>query len=336
VTIVKLVPEGTHVYPGDTVCILEASQVENNYLNALNELEIAKKEYRKTVENLALETLLLESQVKTIETSAQISRLDSVQSDFSSESTRRIIELEIQIAELEKEKIKNKLRFLQEINKSELNRLKLIIDQAQNDVNRAKASLDKLTITAQKEGLVLLSRHWPSGNLLVEGDIVWDRRSLLTIPDLSTLQAKLVVSESHYKRILPAQKVNIQVDAFPDVALTGKIHRKRGGGKKVQKDSQVKVYEISVKLDTIPQVLQPGLSLSCDVFIEEIRDTIAVPLICVFDRDSLKVVYVRNRNKFIERKVTVAGHSSTMALIADGLKENEVISTYIPSSNKIQ
>jgi hypothetical protein len=336
VTILKLISEGTHVYPGDTVCILEASEVENKYLNALNELEIAKKEYNKSVENLALETLLLESQVKTIETSTQISRLDSVQSEFSSESTRRIIELEIQIAEVEKEKIKNKLRFLKEINKSELARLKLIIDQAQNDVDRAKSSLDKLTITTKKEGLVLLSKHWPSGNLLIEGDIVWDGYSLLTIPDLSTLQAKLVVSESHFKRILPDQKVNIQVDAFPDVTLTGKIHRKRGGGKRVKKKSPIKVYEISVKLDTVPKLLQPGLSLTCDVFIEDIPDTIAIPLICVFDQDSSKVVYVRNKNKFIERRVTVAEQSSTMTVICDGLEEKEVISTYIPSSNKIQ
>lgn len=334
--ILKIVPEGMYVFPGDTVCILEASEIESNYNNALNELEIARKEYSKAKEDLALQTLLLESQVKTIETSAQISELDSIQSKFSTESTRKIIELEIQIAEIEKEKINNKLRFLKKINESELNRLKLIIDQKQNDVNRAKIILDKLIITTNKEGIALLSRHWPSGNLLTEGDNVWDGRSLLTIPDLSSLQAKLVVSESNFKRILPEQKVILHVDAFPKVSLTGKIFRKMGGGKQVQQNSPIKEYEIAVKLDTLPVSLQPGFSLSCEVYIERIQDTIAVPLICLFDKDSTKVVYVKNKNKFIEREVTVAANSSTMALIAEGLKEEDVISTFMPSSNKIQ
>jgi hypothetical protein len=91
-----------------------------------------------------------------------------------------------------------------------------------------------------------------------------------------------------------------------------------------------------VKLDALPNSLQPGLSLSCEVYIEKIQDTIAVPLICLFDKDSTKVVYIKNKNKFIEREVTVAANSSTMALIAEGLKEEDVISTYLPSSNKIR
>ncbi len=334
--ILFIVPEGTFVFPGDTVCILEASEIDSRYSNALNELEIARKEYNKTIENLALETLLLESQVNTIEASTQISKLNSVQTEFSSESNRRIIELEIQIAEIEKEKIKNKLRFLKQINDSELAKQKLIIEQKQNDVNRAKDALDKLTITTNREGIALLSTHYSTGELLSEGDAVWDGRSLLNIPDLSSLQAKLVVSESDFKRILPKQVVAIDVDALPDVSMTGEIFRKSGGGKEIQRGSPIKKYEIIVKLDSMPASLKPGLSLSCEVFIEKITDTIAVPLICVFDRDSTKVVYIKNKNKFIERRVYVAGNSSTMALISEGLNEREEISTYKPSSNKIQ
>ena len=335
-TILYLTQDGQNVKPNDTLCILEAPEIEGNYTDALKELEIAKAEYNKSVENLALQTTLLESQAKSIETSAQISRLDSIQSEFTTASQRKIIDLEIQKAEIEKEKIENKLRFLKKINKSELAKLKLKIEQSQNSVNRAKEVLDKLVIIAKKEGIVVRVKSWATGENLNEGDIVWGGQPLLTIPELDKMQAKLTLCESDFKRISMDQKVVIHVDAFPNIEMNGKVFRKSGAGRPIEKKSPIKVFEAIVKIDTLTRLLQPGLSLTCDVYLEEIPDTITIPIISLFDEDSSKVVYVKDKDKFIVQKVTVATNSATTAVISKGLKVNDVISIYKPPLNKIK
>lgn len=335
-TITYLIEDGTMVKPGDTICILDAPEVETNYENALKDLEIAKTEYRKSLEDLNLQTLLLKSQVETIETTAKISKLDSLQQEFSSESSRKIIKLEIQKAELEKQKLENKLKFLKEIHQSELKKLNLKIKQNENNVDRNKDILDRLTITTQKNGIAMRSRSWSTGSLLKEGDIIWNGQPIVSIPDLSSMQANLVLSESNFKRVAKEQNIQLQVDAFPEIVLKGKIKKKMSGGRPIEKNSPIKVYDVIASIDSAPPKLQPGLNISTNVYIEELSDTITVPVTCVFESDSNKVVYVKNKNKYKEQIVEIATQSITQAVVSSGIKEHDIITTFKPPSNKIQ
>lgn len=329
-TILKLIPEGTYVNSGDTVCILEAPEIQNRYDNALKDLEIARIEYKKSVENLKLQYLLLESQVKTLEASAKISRLDSLQKAYVSESEREIIELEIEKAETEKQKLQDKLHFLKKINQSELRRLELKIKQSQNNVNRFGDLLKKLILTTPVGGMVEYANNRATGKKITEGDIIWGGRPILNIPDLSKMQARISVYEADYKRIMPNQKVIISVDAFPKLQLTGKITRKSPVGKPVQRDNPVKIFDIFASIDSLSSELQPGLSLTCQVISEEIHDTICIPLTSLFEADSTRYVFLKRKRKFIKQDVETGSESLTHVIITDGLKENDIISLVKP------
>lgn len=329
-TIVYLIPEGTVINAGDTVCILEASEIKSKYETALMDLEIAKLEYTKSVESLKLQFLLLESQVRTIDASARIASLDSIQASYVSESQQKIIGLEIQKAEIEKEKLQNKLKSLKEINESELRKLRLKIDQAQNNANREKESLDKMVMTSGTGGIVEYAINWATNKKMAEGDITWTGQAIVSIPDISGYRARLVVNESNYKRIAPGQKVLMQVDAIPGSKIAGKIIRKSAGGKSITRNSQVKIYDIYASVDSIDSRFQPGLSLTGTVLIEELKDTLVIPLSALFEQDSIKYVYLKHGKKFKKQTVYTKTHSSTMAVIDSGLSENDIISVTKP------
>jgi HlyD family secretion protein len=329
-TVLYLVPEGSKVSKGDTVCILEAPEIQNKYETSLNELEIAKTQYNKTFESLQLQYLLLKSQVQTIEASAKISELNSLQKEFVSESDRKIIELEIQKSEVEKQKLQFKLKSLKVINESELTKMKLKIDQSRNNVNRAKDVLSNLYITTPVEGLVEYIKQRHTGKKIGEGDIVWGNMPLINIPDISKMKAKLTVSESDYKRIMPGQDINFTIDAFPDIRLNGKIERKSAAGHAVQRKSPVKVFDIYASVDSVNMSLQPGLSLSGEVIAENIKDTICIPLTSLFENDTVKFVYLKKNKKYRKHEVEVGQQSSTHIIVTHGLKENDIISLIAP------
>ena len=329
-TIVYLIPEGTVVAPGDTLCILKAGEIENEYKEAVKELETCRAEYNKTVADLNLQALLLESQVKIIESSAAISQLDSSWLNFASDTQKRLIELKLQKAQIEKEKIQMKLQFLKDINESELKKMESKIRQAENRAAQEKEKLDKLTLTADVAGIVNYDILRTSGNKVKEGDIVWGKMPILLIPDMSAMHIKLEVNETKFKRIQKDQDIHITIDAMPEVKFCGKIDRKTPMGKPIKRNSKIKVFEVFATIDSLNRRIQSGLSVTCDVILEFLPDTVVVPLPAVFEKDSTKHVYVANGSGYEKRQVTLSYNSDNFAVVAEGLEKDEEIALVQP------
>jgi HlyD family secretion protein len=336
VTILHLIPEGTKVKPGDTLCILECREIANEYLLAVNELENARAEYNKSLADLRLQFLLLEAQVKSIDASTDIKRLDSLQMEFTSPSSREIIRLELEKAELERNIAKMKLGFLKQINDSELQKMKLKIEQNANRVDQARSKLDELILTSDVDGIVIYDMSWITEKKVREGDVIWANIPVIEIPDLSVMQVKLDVSETDYKRLANDQTMEILVDAFPDIRLYGRIKFKAPVGKPVSEKSDVKVFEVTASIDSIYPSLQPGLGVTCRVKVRSIPDTLVIPVIALFDEDSTKVVYVADNEKFIKKNVTIADYNNEEAVVTSGLKYHEILALRKPPDSMIK
>ena len=336
VTILHLIQEGTQVEPGDTLCILECREIAKEYLLALNDLENALAEYNKSLADLKLQFLLLEAQVRSIDASTDIKKLDSLQMEFTSPSDREIIKLELVKAELEKNIAQIKLEFLKQINDSELQKMKLRIDQNANRVNQAKSKLDDLILTSDIDGIVVYDNSWTTGKKIREGDIVWANAPIIEIPDLSSMQVKLEVSEADYKRLAIDQTLEIIVDAFPDIHLAGRIKNKAPVGKPVSEKSDVKVFEVTASLDSSSFSLQPGLGVTCNVLIRNVPDTLVIPVISLFEEDSIKVVYVADNEMFIKKTVTIADYNNEEVVITSGLNYHDILALRKPPESMIK
>jgi HlyD family secretion protein len=336
VTILHLIPEGTQVEPGDTLCILECREIVNEYLLAVNELENARAEYNKSLADLNLQFLLLEAQVRSIDASTDIKKLDSLQMEFNSPSDREIIKLELEKAELERNIAQTKLKFLKQINTSELQKMKLKIDQQANRVDQAKSKLDKLILTSDVDGFVIYDLSWTTDKKVREGDIVWANAPIIEIPDLSSLQVKLEVSEADYKRLAIDQTMEIIVDAFPDIHLSGQIKNKAPVGKPVIENSDVKIFDVTASVDSSSSSLQPGLGVTCNVLVRSVPDTLVIPVISLFEEDSIKVVYIADNEKFIKKTVTISDYNNEEVVITSGLKCNEILALRKPPESMIK
>ena len=102
-TIVYLVENGKQVKEGDVVCILENKDLENSYDQFLIEVENAAARREKSIADMKLSYALLEAQVKSLDAQTQISNLDSLQLKYLSPNQKKIKELELQKAAIEKD-----------------------------------------------------------------------------------------------------------------------------------------------------------------------------------------------------------------------------------------
>jgi multidrug efflux pump subunit AcrA (membrane-fusion protein) len=213
--------------------------------------------------------------------------------------------------------------------------MKLNIEKNQIRVDQAKSKLDKLTLISDIEGIVLYDKLWTSGKKVREGDVVWANMPIIQIPDLSAMQVKLEVCEAVYKRIANDQHMEVVVDAFPDIRLTGKVKNKAPVGRPVKEKSEVKVFDVVASLDSLSLNIQPGLGVTCDILVKSVPDTIVIPLISLFDEDSLKVVYIAENERFTRRVVSVSEHNNKEAIIGSGIDGNEILALMKPPNSLI-
>ncbi|MCX6307253.1 MAG: efflux RND transporter periplasmic adaptor subunit, partial [Bacteroidia bacterium] len=255
---------------------------------------------------------------------------------YASPVQRRIKELELQKAAIVKNKLMKKLKALDIINWSQIRRMEL---QIQNKENRKKSIMDnieQLTIKATQSGMVVRAISWQTGKKIQEGETVWPNMPLIYIPDMSEMKVKISASEANYKRLSLNDRVEYSFDAMPGNVASGIILSKAPIGQSITKNSKVKFFEVEASMETSNSLPTPGMSVTCNIILQRVKDTIVVPQIAIFEEDSMKIVYVKQENGFEKRQVKIGPSSPKLAVIVKGLIGKERLSMIKPSSASVQ
>lgn len=332
----SIVDDGVFVEAGDIVCVLEAKELQTNYDELLVFLENSKAQLNTTKATLSLEYSLLEAQVRNNEADTQIAQLDSLQLTYSPENQRKIKELELERVSIEKNKLEKKLKSLAIIQQSEIRKLELEIQRTEQRVSSIKEILDKLVLRAPKKGLVTRAMNRMTGKKMQIGDNVWNNMPIILMPEMENVKVMIMAPEQDYRYINIGDSVGYTFDAMPDNIAWGKIQKRSPVGQPINQNSKVKLFEIEASIDSSSTIPEPGFTANCKIWLKEVKDTIVAPQIAIFDEDSIKVVYVKQGNKFEKRQVMTGISSPKEAIISKGLRNDEIISLTKPSISLIK
>jgi HlyD family secretion protein len=346
--VVRIAADGAFVKKGDTICVLSAPELETTYKEMLTSIEILEAELEKTEADNQLNTALLEAQLATSEAQLKISSLDSLQMKFATEVKQRLLELEMKKALIEKQKMERKLAATKIIGETEIRQKKAKIIQQKTMIQTYADQINAMTIIAQREGVVMRTEA-PTmmisgprgtgtfGGPIREGSALLFTTPLLQFPDLSKMQVSADVAEADFKKIEKGQKVFITVDAARKLSTTGRVNRKSLASSTAQRYSRSKVrsYEVIIDVDSCHSKIKPGLSASCEIILKEAGDTVFVPTLAIFEKDSSKIVYVRGKKEFMPVKVETGTSGSSYTIIKSGLKGDETIALTEPPGNLI-
>lgn len=350
-TVVRLAEDGAYVKKGDTICVLAVRELESMYNEMKTTTETLEAELKKTVADNKLNVTLLEAQLATSEAQLKIASLDSLQMKFATGVQQRLLALEMKKALIEKQKIEKKLAAGKIIGETGIRQINSRIIQQKVKSQQFEEQISSMTIVAQRDGIVMRTEaprmmimssegSGTFGGPIREGSVLppFGNSAVLQFPDLSKMQVSAEVAEANFKKIEKGQKVFITVDAANKLATTGTVNRKSLMGKTAQRwsDSKVKFYEVIIDIDSCHTKMKPGLSADCMITLKEEKDTVFVPTLAIFERDSAKVVYVRNKGNFIPVKVETGSSGSSHTIITSGLKGDEIIALSEPPNSLIK
>jgi HlyD family secretion protein len=347
-TVVQIVQDGAFVKKGDTLCVLSSPEVESRYREMLTSIETLEAELKKAEADNKLNIALLEAQLATSEAQLKISSLDSLQMKFATEVNQKLIELEMKKAVIEKQKTERKLAATKTIGETDKRQTKARIMQEKMRAQTFADQITSMTLIAQRDGIVMrtesprimVSSSTGTGSFggpIREGSVIFLSTPVLQFPDLSRMQVSADVAEADFRKIEKGQKVFITVDAAEKLNTTGKINRKNLSASAAQRysGSKVKSYEVIIDVDSCHLKMKPGLSANCEIILKEEKDTLFVPTLAIFERDSSKIVYVKNKKEFVPVKIETGTSGSSFTIIAGGLKGDETIALTEPPNSLI-
>ena len=335
-TVAFLIEDGTWVNEGDILCTIENKSMETRYDEMLTNLENAEAGIEKTKAELSLQYTMLEADAKNNEAETQIAHLDSTRLQYYSPNQKHVRELELQIVGITRRKIEMKLASLTIIQKSEIKKLELEIQRLINNVESVKKDLDALVLRSAKKGLAIRGTNPMTDNKMAVGDVVYNGMPLVNIPEMDKMKMKIFASERDYRYINVNDSVYYTFDALEDNVAWGKILNKMPVGKEVKEGSKVKYFEIDASVDSTLVIPDPGFTATCYIMLKQVKDTLIIPQIAIFEQDSMKVVYVENKKGYEMRQVLIGESSPKDAVVTNGLYLDERIALSLPKDSQIK
>ncbi len=168
------------------------------------------------------------------------------------------------------------------------------VDQARAGVRFARDNLRKTTLVAPMSGRVT-RLPVEAGEVAVPSTFSKDIGLLMTISDLSVIQAKVKVDETDVVRVHLGDSVEVSIDAFPDTTFTGRVTKVSNSSvlnaaqtATGQNDRAVD-YEVEVTLNKPPVDTRPDLSATARIVTDTRKQALAIPIIALTVRENKAV-----------------------------------------------
>lgn len=145
------------------------------------------------------------------------------------------------------------------------------------------------------------------------------RASVVTIADLSSLQAEVDVSESSIAKVRTGQPALIQLDAYPDVRFPGQTHMVVPTADRSKATILVKVRFRDLDPRVLPEMSAKVAFLERELSDEELVPRLAAPVQALTRRDNRDVAFVVKDGAAVLTPVTLGRPMGDLVEIAGGL-----------------
>lgn len=150
--------------------------------------------------------------------------------------------------------------------------------QARAQLNRARDLLGKTQIVAPLDGVVtrLPVRE---GEMVVIGIQNMPGTTLMTISDLSDIDAEVKVAEADVLRIHEGQPATVSLEALPGREFAGRVVEVGASALPVVgTGAAAREFRVVVRLERPEPSLRPGLTCDAEILVGESKDALTVPL----------------------------------------------------------
>jgi membrane fusion protein, multidrug efflux system len=185
---------------------------------------------------------------------------------------------------------------------------------AMAQVDQLRTRIGFATVTSPVTGVVTEKR-------VESGDIVGNQARLFTVADVSSLVARVGVSELDVVELRQGDAVTITLDAFPGTALRGSIRRIFPVA-----DPTTRLVPVEVVFDgASARVARPGFLARVTFDLATSEDVLLLPVAAVLGAQGAQSVFIIDEGAAARRTVTTGLTSQGRIEIVSGLSEGDEV-----------
>jgi HlyD family secretion protein len=163
------------------------------------------------------------------------------------------------------------------------------IAQERAGLDSAQYDLSKVRIVSPIDGIVT-ARTIQEGEMVMIGTMNNAGTVLMTLADMSVIQAEVEVDETNVPNVQLGQKAKVTIDALPDRSFRGHVAEIgnspiQAAGATATAGTQATNFKVKVMIDEpIPEV-RPGFTCTADITTATRKDVVSVPIPAVAVRE---------------------------------------------------
>jgi HlyD family secretion protein len=331
--LMTLAKAGSRVKQGDVIAQFDP-QNQMQRLDDYKDFVVQQENtIRKMVANLAATKEAHDQSVRTAK-----AEWDRALLDLKTEKVRSAIDAEkfkltVEEAELRYKQLQAEAKLVDESQRAAIRSSELNRDQSKIEMQRAENNVQRMTIKAPMDGIVVMGNISLNGELrqIREGDTVGAGQPFMTIVDPSSMVLNATVNQVDAERMRLGMRATVRLDAYPDVALPAGLVG-IGAMAKISTFRASYVGEIPVRLrieKTDPRVI-PDLTGSAEIVMNAETTSLVAPRAAVFDDNGGPVVFIQRGETWEKKKVDLGLSSFTHVSIKSGLQKGDIIATQRP------
>lgn len=194
-------------------------------------------------------------------------------------------------------------------------------------LSRLDSQIEKAKLRAPGDGFVVYAQRDNDEPQIQEGTEIREREEILSIPSSDGVIAQVKLHESVLEQVQVGQPCVVKVDALPGAVFEGRVSFVAMLPDQNMRwmNPNLRLYRTEATITSASPRMRPGMSCSVEILIEEIPDTVYVPVQCVFQDRDRTLCFVSGEDEVEKRDVRVGRANDLWVQILAGLAEGETV-----------
>ncbi len=204
-------------------------------------------------------------------------------------------------------------------------------DLEKTRLDRDVEMLANCVIRAPAPGRVVYAsrsrRHRRRRRRIEKGATVRQNQTIFIIPDLDSLATSVNIHETDIHMMKLGQRALVTVEALPGLTLPARVAEISpvASAADAHLNPDLKVYEVNVALDEVPEVLTIGMTATAEIIVADLEDVLMLPIGAVVAQGESSVCFVPGPMGPEVREVETGYSTATHVEIRSGLSEGELV-----------
>ena len=202
--------------------------------------------------------------------------------------------------------------------------LSIAEEKARRELDAAEKTLEQLSVKAPRDGIFIVAPHFNEDRVFQQGDAVFPRIRIASIPELAEMQVLAALPEVDHGRLEVGWPARCILDTYPDQLFDGRVEEVAAIAEAPARGRSTARSGFRVRLSlakTDPARMRPGMSVRVEVIRKRWEKALLVPRAAVgTDREG---TFVKTKGLAARTPVRIATCLSVDCVVESGLKEGD-------------